>query len=109
MTYAARIIRGLNAISRTFSGVVLLAMTLILFANIVARNFLGYSYIGGDTLGSWLVVWLTVIGAAFIVPAHGHVAVDLVLRAAGVRLVRLVVVITGVVGLATSAHMAGLG
>lgn len=109
MTYAARIIRGLNAISRTFSGVVLLAMTLILFANIVARNFLGYSYIGGDTLGSWLMVWLTFIGAAFIVPTHGHVAVDLLLRAAGVRLMRLVVVITAVVGMVTSAIMAVIG
>src|SRR5690606_32539313 len=99
----------LNAFSRTFSGVVLLVMTLVLFGNIVARNFLGYSYVGGDTLGSWLTVWLTFIGAAFIVPIHGHVAVDLLLRAAGVRLMRAVVFITAIDGMVTSAIMVVLG
>lgn len=109
MNSAARIIRGVNAFCRTFSGVVLLAMTFVLFANILARNFMGYSYVGGDTLGSWLMVWLTFIGAAFIVPTHGHVAVDLLLRAAGVRLMRAVVVVTAIVGMTTSALMAFFG
>ena len=107
MNPITRVIRGLNALSRTLSGVVLLAMTFVLFLNIVARNFLGYSYVGGDALGSWLMVWLTFIGAAFIVPTHGHVAVDLLLRAAGVR--RLVVVVTSFVGMVTSAIMAVIG
>lgn len=109
MSYVARTIRCLNAFSRAFSGAILLIMTLVLFGNIVARNFLGYSYVGGDALGSWLMVWLTFIGAAFIVPIHGHVAVDLLLRAAGVRLMRLVVLITSVVGMVTSAIMAVVG
>lgn len=109
MNWASRILCGVNAFSRTFSGVVLLAMTFVLFANIVARNFLGYSYVGGDTLGSWLMVWLTFIGAAFIVPTHGHVAVDLLLRAAGVRLMRFVVVVTAIVGIVTSVIMAYFG
>lgn len=109
MNWASRVLHGLNAFSRVFSGVVLLIMTLVLFGNIVARNFLGYSYVGGDTLGSWLMVWLTFIGAAFIVPIHGHVAVDLLLRAAGVRLMRVVVFITAIVGMVTSALMAVLG
>ena len=109
MNPITRVIRGLNALSRTLSGVVLLAMTFVLFLNIVARNFLGYSYVGGDALGSWLMVWLTFIGAAFIVPTHGHVAVDLLLRAAGVRLMRLVVVVTSIVGMVTSAIMAVIG
>jgi C4-dicarboxylate transporter DctQ subunit len=92
-----------------FSGAILLVMTFVLFLNIAARNFLGYSYVGGDALGSWLMVWLTFIGAAFIVPLHGHVAVDLLLRAAGVRLMRLVVLVTAVVGMVTSGIMAVIG
>ncbi|HXE19953.1 MAG TPA: TRAP transporter small permease subunit, partial [Castellaniella sp.] len=91
------------------SGALLLVMTFVLFLNIVARNFLGYSYIGAEAVGTYLMVWLTFIGAAFIVPNHGHVSVDLLLRAAGPRLMRAVVMITAVVGMGTSVYMAFLG
>jgi TRAP-type C4-dicarboxylate transport system permease small subunit len=104
-----RVIRGANAVSRAFSGALLLIMTVVLFLNIVARNLLGYSYIGAEAVGTYLMVWLTFIGAAFIVPAHGHVSVDLLLRAAGPRLARAVVVITALVGMVTSIYMAVLG
>lgn len=104
-----RVIRGLNSISRILSGVLLLIMTFALFLNIVARNFLGYSYVGTEALGTYLMVWLTFIGAAFIVPTHGHVAVDLLLRAAGPRLMRAVIIITTIVGMVTSVYMAVIG
>lgn len=100
-----RVIRCVNAASRALSGALLLIMTFVLFLNIVARNFLGYSYIGAEATGTYLMVWLTFIGAAFIVPTHGHVSVDLLLRAAGPRLMRMVVIITSVVGMATSVYM----
>lgn len=96
-------------ISRAFSGALLIIMTFVLFANIVARNFLGYSYIGGEAVGTYLMVWLTFIGAAFIVPIHGHVSVDLLLRAAGRRLMRVVVIITTLVGMTVSGYLAVLG
>ncbi len=104
-----RVIRRMNAVSRAFSGALLLIMTFVLFLNIVARNFLGYSYIGAEAVGTYLMVWLTFIGAAFIVPTHGHVSVDLLLRAAGPRLMRAVVIITALVGMGTSLYMAKLG
>src|SRR5690606_16911969 len=109
MRPVARFIRGLNSISRMLSGALLLILTLVLFLNIVARNFFGHSYVGTEALGPYLMVWLTFIGAAFIVPTHGHVAVDLLLRAAGPRLMRAVVIITTIVGMTTSIYMAVIG
>lgn len=109
MSAIGNLIRKLNAVSRLFSGVLLLIMTLALFVNIVARNFFGYSYVGTEALGTYLMVWLTFIGAAFIVPTHGHVAVDLLLRAAGPRLMRVVVIITTTVGMVTAVYMAVIG
>lgn len=109
MRLVGRVIRGLNSVSRMLSGALLLIMTFILFLNIVARNFLGFSYVGTEALGTYLMVWLTFIGAAFIVPIHGHVAVDLLLRAAGPRLMRAVVILTTIVGMATSIYMAIIG
>lgn len=109
MNALLRAIHGMNVISRAFSGALLLIMTFVLFLNIVARNFLGHSYIGAEAVGTYLMVWLTFIGAAFIVPTHGHVSVDLLLRAAGPRLMRAVVMITAVVGMGTSVYMAFLG
>lgn len=109
MNVLLRTIHRMNAVSRAFSGALLLVMTFVLFLNIVARNFLGYSYIGAEAVGTYLMVWLTFIGAAFIVPNHGHVSVDLLLRAAGPSLMRAVVMITAVVGMGTSVYMAFLG
>lgn len=109
MNSIGRVIHGLNRVARTLSGAIMLVMTLVLFANVVARNFLGYSYVGTEALGTYLMVWLTFIGAAFIVPTHGHVAVDLLLRAAGPQLMRAVVILTTLVGMVTAAYMAVIG
>lgn len=109
MNLIVRAIHGLNRIARMLSGAIMLIMTFVLFVNVIARNFLGYSYVGTEALGTYLMVWLTFIGAAFIVPNHGHVAVDLLLRAAGPRLMRAVVIVTSIVGMATSIYMAVIG
>lgn len=101
--------RGLNAISRVIAGALLLVMTFVLFVDIVMRNSVGYSFIGAPAVGTYTMVWLTFIGAAFIVPTHGHVAVDILLRAAGPRLKRWVVILTALGGMATSAYMAVVG
>lgn len=104
-----RLLRWLNAAGRAFSGVLLLVMTFVLFLNIVARNFLGYSYIGAEAVGTYLMVWLTFIGAAFIVPAHGHVSVDLLLRACKPPLQRILVLLTALAGMAVAAYLAVFG
>lgn len=109
MNAIVRVIHRMNAVSRGFSGALLLLMTFVIFLNIVGRNFLGYSYIGAESVGTYLMVWLTFIGAAFIVPTHGHVSVDLLLRAAGPRLMRAVVIITTIVGMGTSIYLAIIG
>lgn len=109
MNAILRVVRWLNALSRAFSGLLLLIMTFALFVNIVARNFLGDSYVGAEAAGTYLMVWMTFFGAAFIVPSHGHVSVDLLLRASGVRLMRAVVIITTLVGMGTAIYLAILG
>lgn len=109
MSLLPRAIRGLNAASRMVAGALLLLMTFALFVDIVARNFADYSFIGTAAIGTYTMVWLTFIGAAFIVPTHGHVAVDILLRAVGVRYRRLLVILTALGGMATSAYMAVIG
>lgn len=109
MNTIGRVIATLNAAGRWLCSAMLLAMTFVLFANVVARNFLGYSYIGTEAVGTYLMVWLTFIGAAFIVRSHGHVSVDLLLRVAGARMLRTVMLLTAVVGMVTSGYMAMIG
>lgn len=104
-----KIIQLLNTLGRWVSGVMLLLMTFVLFLNVVARNFLGSSYVGTEALGIYAMVWLTFIGSAFIVYNHGHVAVDLLLRAVGTRPMRYVVAFTAIIGMLTSAIMTWLG
>ncbi len=111
MRLIGRGIRALNSICNMFAGALLLFMTLFLCVNIVGRNFVGHSYIGTDAVGTWSMAWITFLGAATIVPAHGHVCVDLLMRATGNRpgLKRPVVIVTAVVGMVTSAILGYLG
>lgn len=102
-------IRRLNAIGRAVSGIMLLLMTFALFLNVVARNFLGFSYVGTEALGTYAMVWLTFIGSAFIVHNHGHVSVDLLLRALGPRPMRVVVAVTALVGMGTAGFLTYMG
>src|SRR5699024_6465276 len=99
----------LNNACRTLCGALLLFMTFVLFLNILARNFLGVSYIGAEALGTYSMVWLTFIGSAYIVPAHGHVSVDLVLRAVKQRFRYVVVAFIALIGMLTSGIFFYLG
>ena len=46
-----------------FVGVMLLVMTIVLFANSIGRAVLNLSFVGGPALGRLLMIWLTFMGS----------------------------------------------
>jgi len=77
-----RMLAALNRAVGSIAALCLLTLSLLLFVNIIARNVLKQSYIGTETLAMYLMVWMTFLGAAVILPKYGHVSVDLMLRMA---------------------------
>lgn len=98
-------VHGLNAACSWIAGVMLVFMALFLCANILGRDFFGHSYIGTTALGTWLMVWITFLGAAVIIPRHGNVRIDLLLRAftGRVSLMRIATALVAVIGIIFSA------
>lgn len=98
-----RIIHGVNEVARWIAGLILIAVTFGVFANIIARDLAGTSYLGTQILAQWATAWMTFLAAAYIVPTHGHVAIDLLLRNTKTSLKRVVIIVTSLAGMATSA------
>lgn len=109
---ALRIALGyLNKAAEVLAGSAIILLTLIMFLNQLARNFLGTSFVGADVLATYLMVWSCFLGAAVIVPAFGHVTVDILLRILGTRLlaVRVIALITAFTGSALTLYLALYG
>lgn len=103
------ILRRVNAASLRVSALLLLTMTFMLCLNLLSRDFLGDSFVGVDALSAYFMVWITFIGSAAIVPDHGHVTIDILLRAANKRIRQVIYVITGIIGSLGSLYIAVFG
>mgnify|MGYP003132833088 FL=1 len=57
-------------------GLMLVAITLILFVNAMARYFAGIAIVGGEELARCLMVWMTFLGSYLLVRTQAHIAID---------------------------------
>lgn len=55
----------------------LLAISAIVFANVIARYFFGYSFAWSEELSRYIIVWVTFFGISSCARYDGHVSVDL--------------------------------
>lgn len=76
-----RLLAGLDTVVAAVAGLMLLGITVTLFANSVARFFIGISFVGSSELALFLMVWLTFLGSYLLVRLQRHVRVDILLRA----------------------------
>ncbi len=79
-------VRGIGGFFEEFSYVtafagtlIILAITLLISANVISRRFLGGSIAGTIELVEYSLVWLTFLGAAWILRIDGHVKVDVLI------------------------------
>lgn len=66
---AEAICRALEAIC----GLVLMVMTVIIAMLVTTRNFLGFSYPWSEELTRYLLVWLSLLGAAVLTKRDDHI------------------------------------
>ncbi|MEZ5728188.1 MAG: TRAP transporter small permease [Burkholderiaceae bacterium] len=78
-----RIGRIVDAIEETLIALLLAAMTLITFANVVARYVFNSNILWALEVTVFLFAWLVLLGASYGVKKHIHIGVDVLI--AGVR------------------------
>lgn len=104
-----RLLRLFDAVAAGLVGLMLVVITLVLFANAVARYFANFTIIGGDEFARCLMVWMTFLGAYLLVRVQGHVTIDLLAKTLTGRLRSALHVTIALIGLVTCAYVAKLG
>jgi TRAP-type transport system small permease protein len=79
--------RGLVAANRFVVGGLMLAMAVLVFANVVLRYLFGSSLPWVEELTRYMMIWLAYLGAGLALRAGTHVAVEVVQDAAPDRIV----------------------
>ncbi len=75
--------RVVNELEETFIAVILGLMTLVTFANVVARYVFNSNILWALETTVFLFAWLVLIGASYCVKVHAHLGVDVVLNMVG--------------------------
>ncbi len=75
-----RLFLGVDRVVGAIAGACLLVITAVLFVNSVGRYVAGITFIGGEELARYLMIWLTFLGSYLLVRRSRHISVDLVMR-----------------------------
>jgi len=75
-----RLGRAVNAIEETLIAVILGLMTLVTFANVIARYVFNANILWALETTVFLFAWLVLIGASYCVKVRAHLGVDVVLN-----------------------------
>lgn len=89
-----------NDVEETLIAVLLGAMTLITFANVIARYVFNDNLLWALEATVFLFAWLVLIGASYVLKQHGHLGVDVVINAVSEPARRVLAILTAVCGLA---------
>lgn len=115
-TAARRLVRGLDRVlgvadvaAKAAVGLALLAITAVLFAGGFGRYALNASFVGGEELARYLMVWMTFLGSYLLVREQRHISIDVALRLMPVSARRWIAVAIGVVGTLTMIYVATTG
>jgi C4-dicarboxylate transporter, DctQ subunit len=87
--------RAINQIEETLIAVFLGLMTLITFANVIARYVFNANLLWALEATVFLFAWLVLIGASYVVKVHGHLGVDALVNMASPATRRILTLIAG--------------
>ena len=77
---ASRLGRVVNEIEETLIAVILGLMTMVTFANVIARYVFNANILWALETTVFLFAWLVLLGASYCVKTHAHLGVDVVLN-----------------------------
>lgn len=84
----------MDRIEETLIAIILGAMTIITFVNVVARKAFNANILWALELTVFLFAWLVLLGASYLVKKHAHLGVDAVINAVSAPVRRALAVIS---------------
>jgi C4-dicarboxylate transporter DctQ subunit len=94
MERPGKIGRWVNDIEETFIAVILGLMTLVTFANVIARYVFNDNILWALEVTVFLFAWLVLIGASYCVKTSAHLGVDLIINALSPSRRRIMALVT---------------
>ena len=94
MERPGKIGRWVNDIEETFIAVILGLMTLVTFANVIARYVFNDNILWALEVTVFLFAWLVLIGASYCVKTSAHLGVDLIINALSPARRRIMALVT---------------
>jgi C4-dicarboxylate transporter DctQ subunit len=85
--------RWLDHVEEGLIAFLLAFMTLITFAQVIARYVFNYSFVWALELVTFLFAWLIFLGMSYGVRAGSHIGVDALVKALGARTARIVSIV----------------
>jgi len=92
----------LDKLEEWLIALLLASMTLITFAQVIARYVFNYSFVWALELTTWLFAWLIFLGIPYGVRVGSHIGVDALVRSLGQRSARAVGTLAALLCLAYS-------
>ena len=86
--------RAINEIEETAIAVLLGLMTIVTFANVIARYVFNTNILWALETTVFLFAWLVLIGASYCVKTHAHIGVDAVLNMVSPGMRRILVMLS---------------
>lgn len=77
----AKIVEGYFHLLKIIITLCLALMVILVFGNVVLRYGFNMGITVSEELSRWLFVWLTFLGAIVVLREHGHLGVDIVIKA----------------------------
>ena len=88
-----RLGRAVNAVEETLIAVILGLMTLVTFANVIARYVFNANILWALETTVFLFAWLVLLGASYCVKTRAHLGVDVVLNLVSPGLRRILAIV----------------
>ena len=98
-----------DRLSAWLLGIMLVAITLILFVNAIARYFAGIAIVGGEELARCLMVWMTFLGSYLLVRTQAHISIDIVALALKPAHRKILLIVVCSLGAIVAAYFFALG
>ena len=94
MTLLCKLDVAFSRIEEAFIGVLLIAASFILFANVVARYGFNDSFPWAEELTRYAIVWMVFVGGSLAARKGAHISVDVLWRVLGDHPARKVLVVS---------------
>ena len=109
LRFIARVDSGVERVERVLVWLLLPALVVVTFLQVIFRYVLGAPLIWSEELAIYVFIWIAFVGSSMAIPVDGHYGIDIFQKRLPPKLRTLAVVLTHVVSVGFLAAITVLG